>query len=319
MAERSPERVESALGHRSVTHAAVSAFGNMTGDRARLHFDHHFGRAHGGPIAHGLLNACWAVGALTLHAPERMGVNEADAVFGEFSLRLEQVVKVGDTLCLQVSDVEGDDATAPPGARAQRSAFEMLNQDGATTSSGQVTIWRGDPQPGAAPEVWVLEAAAPRPAGTALYAEDMLESGPRGMSAGRTLTESDVVAFATEVGELNPSYLNAEFAKDSTDGARIVPPMLTFCIGFADFLRALLALPLSSSGFAGHVGDHWRRFAPVYLGDTLQTRFKPLSVRASASRPERCVVHFGMQLVNQHERVVQEGETIMLMPTGPDA
>ena len=175
------------------------------------------------------------------------------------------------------------------------------------------------PGPGAAPEVWGLEAAAPRPAGTALYAEDMLEAGPRGVSTGRTLTESDVVAFATEVGELNPAYLNAEFAKRSADGARIVPPMLTFCIGFADFLRALLALPMSASGVAGHVGDRWRRFAPVHLGDTLQTRFKPLSVRASASRPERCVVHFGLQLVNQHDRVVQEGETVMLMPAGPGA
>ena len=311
--------MESALGHRTVTHAAVSAFGGMTGDRARLHFDHHFGRAHGGPIAHGLLNACWAVGALTLHASERMGINEADAVFGEFSLRLQQVVKVGDTLCLRVSDATNADAAAPAGASAQSSAFETLNQEGVTTSSGQVTIWRGGAQPGAAPEIWELEAAAPRTTDRTLYAEDMLEAGPRGVSAGRTLTESDVVAFATEVGELNPSYLNAEFAKDSTDGARIVPPMLTFCIGFADFLRALLALPLSSSGFAGHVGDHWRRFAPVYLGDTLQTRFKPLSVRTSTSRPERCVVQFGLQLVNQHERVVQEGETIMLMPTGPDA
>jgi len=293
-----------------VTHAGVSAFGNLTGDRARLHYDHHFARSTGGPIAHGLLNACWAVGALSLHAPERMGLGERDAVFGEFSLRLREVVKVGDTLGLQWW--EGADETP------QTTDFAMLNQAGTPTSSGQVTIWRGAAREVEAPQAWRIEPTAGTPQKGPLYAEDMLEAGPRGQSLGRTLTETDVVGFATEVGELNPSYLNAEFARETRDGARIVPPMLTFCIGFGDFLRALLALPLPSSGSAGHVGDHWRRFAPVYIGDTLTTRYKTLSAQRTRSRPERSLVRFGLQLLNQREEVVQEGETRMLMNARTD-
>ena len=317
MTERRPEAVEFALGHRTVTHAAVSAFGNATGDRARLHYDHHFGRTAGGPIAHGLLNACWAVGALSLHAPERMGLGEGDAVFGEFSLRLTEVVKVGDTLCLQWSEATDERASTSTQRRSQTTDFSMLNQAGVTTSSGQVTIWRGEAQAVSAPEAWSIEPAAALPHDGPLYADDMLEAGPRGRSLGRTLTETDVVNFATEAGELNPAYLNAEFARSARDGARIVPPMLTFSIGFGDFLRALLALPLPSSASAGHVGDHWRRFAPVYVGDTLTTRYKTLSSQPTRSQPDRHVVRFGLQLVNQHEQVVQEGETVMLMNARP--
>ena len=177
MTESRTDAVEASLGHRSVTHAAVSAFGGMTGDRARLHYDHHFGRANGGPIAHGLLNACWAVGALSLHAPARMGLGDHDAIFGEFSLRLMEVVKVGDTLCLQWS--EAADEAQPPSTERHEEAteFTMLNQSGIATSSGRVTIWRGDDCEAKAPEAWSVDPhPAPSEEGP-LYADDMLAAG----------------------------------------------------------------------------------------------------------------------------------------------
>ena len=152
--------------------------------------------------------------------------------------------------------------------------------------------------------------AAPSP----LYAEDLVEGGPRGESLGRTVTEADVVGFANFTGELNPLYLNGEVARSGLFGARIAPPMWAFCIGFGDFLRELLSVQMASSGFAGHLGDSWRFFAPIHIGDTIRTRHQPLSCVRSKSRPEMAIVHFGLQLLNQRGEVVQDGRVAMMIP-----
>jgi acyl dehydratase len=291
------------FGQRTVTEAGVHAFGCLTGDYARMHLDHEFGRTtpQGGPIAHGLLNACWAMGALTQYAADRLRVADPEAWLAGFNVRLSRMVAVGDT-----------------------TAFEVPNQRGEVTSSGVVTVCHGDSSGGRAalpdpPEPWAVEAWQLPDSPSIFHAEDIFESGPRGETPGQTVTETDVVAFAREVGELNPRYLNAEFARRALFGERIAPPMLVFCLGFAEWLQVLLRTPMPSSGFAGHLGDSWRFFRPVRFGDTIRTRHRPLSCERSRSRPGRAIVHFGLQMINQSDEVVQDGQVVMMMNARPDA
>jgi acyl dehydratase len=294
--------VEAAKGHRTVTHASVSSFGTLTGDYARMHFDHHHGKESpiAGSIAHGLLSASWAVGMLTRFAPERVGVGDPQAVVGEFSTRFHRMVYVGDTLCLH--DRDGDEGGT---------AWEILNQEGDVATSGTLRCTTGElPAP---PRTWPLEDWTPPPPGDICYAEDLPERGPRGEGVGRTITESEVVGFATEVGETNPLYLNRVFAEGARFGERIAPPMLTFCLSFSDYLDALLSMPLPSTGFAGHLGDSWRFHAPVAIGDTIRGRYRTLSATPSKSRPEMAVVEFGLQVLNQHDVVVQQGSVMMMI------
>ncbi len=296
------ESLDAAKGHRTVTDAAVSRFGTLTGDYARMHFDHHFGKESpiGGSIAHGLLSASWAVGMLTRFAPERLGVGDPLAVVSEFSTRFHRMVYVGDTLCLYDRGAEGD-----------ATAWEMRNQDGEVVTSGSASFSRGDLT--APPEAWPLEDWAPPPPGDICYADDLPERGPRGEGPGRTVTESEVVGFASEVGETNPLYLNRVFAAGARFGERIAPPMLTFCLAFSDYLDALLSMPLPSTGFAGHLGDSWRFHAPVAIGDTIRGRYRTQSATPSKSRPEMAVVEFGIQVLNQRDVVVQQGSVMMLI------
>ncbi len=142
----------------------------------------------------------------------------------------------------------------------------------------------------------------------------MLAFGPRGESLGRTVTVADVVGYASFSGELNPAYLNQEFARTGRFGAQIAPPMWSFCLAFGDCLRELLALPLPSAGFAGHLGDSWRFVAPIHIGDTIRTRHKPVSCRPSRSRPEMAIVEFALQLLNQRDEIVQDGRVAMMIP-----
>lgn len=311
--------MSTAIGQRTVTADEIAAFACLTGDFSRMHLDHEFARASGlpGPVAHGLLSACWALGALTLHAPERMGVGVSDAYVSGFSIRLARVVVAGDTLSFRWRNAPEPDASSS--VRSRTTAIEVLNQRDEVVSSGRLTLCTGS-QRGACDELpdppgrWSVEAVVASRPPAVYFAEDVFEFGPRGELLGRTLTETDVVSFANRMGELNPLYLNAGFASGSRFGGRIAPPMLTFCFGFADFLRELLRIPLPSADFAGHLGDAWNFYRPVSIGDTLRVVHQPLSCVRSRSRPEMALLRFGLQLVNQDDVVVQDGEVTMMIP-----
>ncbi len=318
MDEKEPEP---ARGHRTVTPDAIATFGALTGDYSRIHVDAEAGRAagYGGPIAHGLLTASWALGALSLHAPEELGIGDSAVLQRGLSIRLQRVVRAGDTLSVRWSPGVTSRDGPPPSNAGRSVAFETLNQRGETTCTGRLEIGPG-PQARVAdpPTAWPVEPSPELRPGEILYAEDLLERGPRGETLGRTLTESEIVQYARHVGELNPLYLDEVFARGTASGRRIAPPMLVFCLAFADFLRELLKAPMPDQGFAGHVGDHWRWLAPVHPGDTLRTRHRPLACEPSRSRPERAIVRFGLQVLNQDDVLVQDGETVMLIPARPD-
>lgn len=312
-----------ATGHRTVTHASIERFASLTGDDARMHLDHDFGQASGmgGTIAHGLLSGAWALGALAQHAPERLGIGDPHAYVAGQAVRFHRSLFVGDLFSLRWAP--GDDAAIEGLAEDGRfdSRFEVVNQRDEVVTSGSVSVASaGDTDPGARgpalpppPPLFEPTPARTDPRPAVLYAEDLVEYGPRGVCGGRTVTETDLVQWAQATGEANPLYGNAVFAAASRFGARIAPPMWTFCVAFGDFLRELLRVPMPSTGFAGHMGDAWRFVAPVHVGDTLTTRHAPVEVRPSKSRPEMGLVTFAIQVVNQREEVVQDGRVIMMI------
>ena len=146
-----------------------------------------------------------------------------------------------------------------------------------------------------------------------IFADDMIEFGPRGESLGRTVTETDLVSWTGFTGELNPAYLNEPFGQAGRFGGRIAPPMWTFCLGFGDYLRDLLSVSMPSTGFAGHLGDRWRFLAPVHVGDTIRTRHRPVSFKPSTSRPGMGIVEFALEIVNQRDEIVQDGRIAMMI------
>jgi len=295
-------------------------FGSLTGDYAQMHFDHDFGPSTGmgGTIAHGLLTGAWSLGALAQHAPTRLALGDPGAFVAGFRVKFGRMVYIGDLFSLRWW--EGDDACVEglEGHKRLDTKFEVVNQEGEVTTTGAVTVCRaneagiGQPLP-ATPAALEIDPWSKHGLPSPIYADDLLEIGPRGESLGRTVTETDLVAYTNFTGELNPAYLNQEYARAGRFGTRIAPPMWTFCVGFGEYLRDLLSVSMPSSGFAGHLGDSWRYLAPVYVGDTLRTRHKPISYKASGSRPGMAVVEFGVQIVNQRDVIVQDGRVAMMM------
>ncbi|MEZ4330585.1 MAG: MaoC/PaaZ C-terminal domain-containing protein [Myxococcota bacterium] len=303
------------IGHRTITVADVVLFGGSTGDYARMHFDHGLAAGEPGrpaPIVHGLLSASWVLGALTAQAAERLAIGDPDASIAAYEVRLERSMRIGDRFALRYRP---SSQSADPALDADSdldTAFEVLNQRGERTARGTVSVRRGFV---GTPPAAMARADGNRGTGPGtLYAEDLLEYGPRGESPGRTVCEADVVGFTNLTAERNPLYLNRIFSAGGRFGSPIVPPIWTFCLAFGDFLRDLLAAPLPATGLAGHVGDRFRCHAPVRIGDTLRTRHRPLRVTPSRSQPRMSVVHFALQLLDERDTVVQDGEVAMFVP-----
>ena len=311
------------VGHRTVTHAAITTFGGLTGDYAQMHFDRDFGTSQGmgGTIAHGLLSGAWALGALAQHAPERLGLGEPSAVMTGYRVKFSRMIFIDDLFSLRWRNSEAPATEGLASEHGLHTEFEVLNQRDEVVTRGSVSMSepRADESSGDGPSLplpseplsigpWTGEGI-PLP----IYAEDMVKHGPRGESLGRTVTETDIVNWTNFTGELNPLYLNAPFAEEGAFGARVAPPMWTFCLGFGDYLRDLLSVSMPSSGFAGHLGDSWRFFAPVLVHDTLRTRHRPVSFKPSGSRPGMGVVEFALEIVNQRDEIVQDGRVAMMM------
>jgi acyl dehydratase len=142
--------------------------------------------------------------------------------------------------------------------------------------------------------------------------------GQGGVSAGRTITETDVVNFAGLTGDYNPLYVDESFARRGPFKGRIVPAMLVFTAAFGLWTRdgdVMRTTSSDSSKDAGHLNDNSVFHAPVRIGDTIRCLYRISETRVSRSKPDRGIITYGFQILNQRDEVVQEGKTLMVKAT----
>jgi len=111
---------------------------------------------------------------------------------------------------------------------------------------------------------------------TTLFTRDLgaLRTGERFTTRGRTVTESDVVAFAALTGDHHPQHADAEWARESRFGERIAHGMLvlSYAVGL---------VPLDPERIVALRGIRDAVFkAPVRFGDTIH-----VEGRIEAARP----------------------------------
>lgn len=131
-----------------------------------------------------------------------------------------------------------------------------------------------------------------------LYFED-LTVGLELVTAGRTVTETDLVQFAMLSGDWNPIHTDEEFARGSVFGRRVVHGVcglaimggLIYAAGwFATTVEALL-------GF-----DELRFRTPLFVGDTVRCRLTVVDLRVTSSG--RGLLKRRLDLLNQRDEVV---------------
>ena len=129
----------------------------------------------------------------------------------------------------------------------------------------------------------------------------------------RTITEADVVSFAALSGDWNQLHTDAEFASETPFGARIAHGLLGLAVASGLGARA---------GFIEGTAEaflklDWRFRGPTYFGDTLRMRGEVTRTRAVRSMGGGIVV-FDMQLLNQRNEVVQEGQWTVAVRGRPE-
>ena len=136
---------------------------------------------------------------------------------------------------------------------------------------------------------------------------DDVEVGQEWESAGRTITEADIVNFAGLSGDFNPIHVDHEFARRTPFRRPIAHGLLGLAITSG---LIQLAPPVRMLALMGLQG--WQFKGPVFVGDTLRVRSKVLAKEVRA-RGRRAVVTWGLQILNQEGKVVQEGIILTLI------
>ena len=138
------------------------------------------------------------------------------------------------------------------------------------------------------------------------------EVGDAVVSAGRTITEADVVNFAGVAGDFTQIHVNAEFARQGAFGRRVAHGLL----GLSVASGLLAQLGLVEGTVLAFRELTWKFSLPVFLGDTLHVRATVAELRP-VRRLGGGAVTFDVQVLNQQERVVQQGRWVLLVAGRP--
>jgi acyl dehydratase len=140
------------------------------------------------------------------------------------------------------------------------------------------------------------------------FLED-LTAGDTFTTGARTLTEADVVGFAGLSGDFNPIHTDAEFAKETPYGQRVVYGLLGISIltGLLDRTGLFSGSAIAMLGI-----NEWKFTAPIFIGDTVHVRLTITDVRRT-SKPDRGVVGRFFELINQDGAVVQQGNIDLMV------
>ncbi len=153
----------------------------------------------------------------------------------------------------------------------------------------------------------------------------MTEHRPRGMyfeefqvgqqivTAGRTITEADIAAFAGLSGDFNQLHTDAEFAKTTPFGRRIAHGLLVTSI--ASGLAAQTGI-LEGTTIAFREISEWKFSKPVFIGDTVHVVLEVTGLKP-ARRLGGGVVSIKVDVRNQHEESVMRGVWAVIMASRP--
>lgn len=138
---------------------------------------------------------------------------------------------------------------------------------------------------------------------------DDFEAGQVFTGQGRTITESDLVWFASWSWDTNPPHTDAVHMASSRFGERIAHGLLgmSVAMGLASRLGVFESCSIALLGV-----DDWRFHAPVVVGDTVRVRVTILGTRVTTAG-DSGVLERRFELINQRAEVVQSGSIPLLV------
>jgi acyl dehydratase len=145
-----------------------------------------------------------------------------------------------------------------------------------------------------------------------LYFEEFMV-GQKIISAGRTVTEADVVGFAGLSGDYNQIHTDAEFSQGTPFGQRVAHGLL--CLSITSGL-AMRTGVLEGTVLAFREINEWKFSKPVFIGDTIHVEMEIVETRLLPRLKGGSVV-ISLDVKNQHQETTMKGTWTALVMSRP--
>ncbi len=146
-----------------------------------------------------------------------------------------------------------------------------------------------------------------------MYFEEF-EPGQTIVSAGRTITETDVVRFAGLSGDYNQIHVDAEYSKQSLFGQRVAHGLLVLSIASG---LAVQTGVMEGTVLAFREIESWKFAKPVFLGDTVHVVLEVMECKVMR-RIGGGAVKINLSVKNQTDEVVMRGVWSVLIASRAD-
>ncbi len=146
-----------------------------------------------------------------------------------------------------------------------------------------------------------------------LYYEEM-EIGYKVVTAGRTISEADIMAFAGISGDWNAIHVDAEYAKTAGFGERVAHGMLVLSVATG----LAMQMGFLDRTVEAFTGIDWKFRAPTKIGDTIHVEAEVTQKKAVPGGMGG-FVSFNIVVKNQRDETVQKGGWMIVVKSKPKA
>ena len=155
---------------------------------------------------------------------------------------------------------------------------------------------------------------SPIPSGPRGMYFDEFQTGQRIVTAGRTITEADIVSFAGLSGDYNQIHVDADYSAKAPFGQRVAHGLLVTAIASG---LAMQTGVMEGTVLAFREINEWKFIKPVFIGDTVHVVLEVKETK-ELRRIGGGSVTIEIFVVNQKDDVVVKGVWTVLIATRPD-
>lgn len=139
------------------------------------------------------------------------------------------------------------------------------------------------------------------------------EVGQHILTAGRTITEGDIVSFAGLSGDYNQIHTNAEFSSRTPFGKRVAHGLLILSIVSGLAMRTGV---LEGTVIAFREVNNWKFSLPVFIGDTIHADLIIVETKSLPRLGGGSIV-IELSVKNQNNEVTMKGTWTALVASRP--
>ena len=156
-----------------------------------------------------------------------------------------------------------------------------------------------------------MSASTPKPRG--LYFEDF-QPAQKIVTAGRTVTEADVVNFAGLSGDYNQMHVDETYSQKTAFGKRVAHGLLVLSIVSG---LAVQTGVMEGTVMAFREINEWKFVKPIYFGDTVHAVLE-VREKKELRRIGGGSVTIDIDVINQSDEVVMKGVWVVLIAARPN-